>query len=118
MEIIRTNIEENEYSMELMFAMFEDDDRQGLSDIAGTTIDIEKYALYTDENAKGEIVKLISIMDADTGVVYVSSSASFIRAFERILCMSEKCGEDISKIEVVEGKSQKNRRFITAKYVK
>ena len=45
MKIIKTNIQENEYTMELMFAMFEDENRIRLSDTVGTTVEFDHYAI-------------------------------------------------------------------------
>lgn len=118
MEIIKTNIQENEYTMELMYAMFEDENRIGLSDTAGTTVEFDHYAIVEDENAKGEVVKTLSIEDAETRNVYVTTSTSFIQAFERIITMAEKCGEDFRKVSVSFKKSQRGRNFLIAGYVK
>ena len=57
MKIIKTNIQENEYTMELMFAMFEDENRIRLSDTAGTNVEFNHYAIVEDENAKGNVVR-------------------------------------------------------------
>lgn len=118
MEIIKTNIQENEYTMELMYAMFEDENRIRLSDIAGTTVEFSHYAIVEDENAKGEVVKSLSIEEAETHNVYVTTSTSFIQAFERIITMSEKCGEDFRKVSVSFKKSKRGRNFLVAGYVK
>lgn len=118
MEIIKTNIQENEYTMELMYAMFEDENRICLSDTAGTTVEFDHYAIVEDENAKGEVVKTLSIEDAETRSVYVTTSSSFIQAFERIITMAEKCGEDFRKVSVSFKKSQRGRNFLVAGYVK
>lgn len=118
MEIIKTNIQENEYTMELMYAMFEDENRIRLSDTAGTTVEFDHYAIVEDENAKGEVVKTLSIEDTETHSVYVTTSTSFIQAFERIITMAEKCGEDFRKVSVSFKKSQRGRNFLVAGYVK
>lgn len=118
MKIIKTNIQENEYTMELMFAMFEDENRIRLSDTAGTTVEFDHYAIVEDENSKGEVVKTLSIEEAGTHNVYVTTSTSFIQAFERIITMAEKCGEDFRKVSVSFKKSQRGRNFLVAGYVK
>ena len=118
MEIIKTNIQENEYTMELMYAMFEDENRIRLSETAGTTIEFDHYAIVEDENAKGEVVKTLSIEDAKTRSVYVTTSTSFIQAFERFITMAEKCSEDFRKVSVSFKKSQRGRNFLVAGYVK
>lgn len=118
MEIIKTNIQENEYTMELMYAMFEDENRIRLSDIAGTTVEFSHYAIVEDENAKGDVVKSLSIEEMGTRNVYVTTSTSFIQAFERIITMAEKCGDDFRKVSVSFKKSQRGRNFLVARYVK
>lgn len=118
MKIIKTNIQENEYTMELMFAMFEDENRICLSDIAGTTVEFNHYAIVEDENTKGEVVKTLSIEEAETHNVYVTTSTSFIKAFDRITTMAEKCGEDFRKVSVFSKKSQRGRNFLVAGFVK
>lgn len=118
MKIIKTNIQENEYTMELMFAMFEDENRIRLSDTAGTTVEFDHYAIVEDENTKGELVKFLSIEEMETHNVYVTTSTSFIQAFERIITMAEKCGEDFRKVSVSYKKSQRGRSFLVAGYVK
>lgn len=118
MKIIKTNIQENEYTMELMFAMFEDENRIRLSDTAGTIVEFEHYAIVEDENSKGEVVKSLSIEEVETHNVYVTTSTSFIQAFERIITMAEKCGEDFRKVSVSFKKSQRGRNFLVAGYVK
>lgn len=118
MKIIKTNIQENEYTMELMFAMFEDESRIRLSDIVGTTVEFNHYAIVEDENAKGEVVKTLSIEEAETHNVYVTTSTSFIQSFERITTMAEKCGADFRKVSVFFKKSQRGRNFLVAGFVK
>lgn len=118
MEIIKTNIKENEYTMELMFKMFEDEGRICLSKAAGTTVEFGYYAIVEDVNAKGEVVKTLSIEEVKTDTVFVTTSASFIQSFERITTMAEKCGEDFRKVSVFFKKSQRGREFLVAGYVK
>lgn len=118
MKIIKTNIKENEYTMKLMFKMFEDEGRIRLSNAAGTTVEFDHYAIVEDKNAKGEAVKTLSIEEVKTDTVFVTTSYSFIQSFERIVTLSEKCGEDFRKVSVLRKKSQRGRDFLVAGYVK
>ena len=118
MKIIKTNIKENEYTMELMFKMFEDEGRIRLSNAAGTTVEFGYYAIVEDVNAKGEVVKTLSIEEVKTDTVFVTTSASFIQSFERITTMAENCAEDFRKVSVFFKKSQRGRDFLVAGYVK
>lgn len=113
MEIIKTNLPENP-TMDDLYSLLEDEDREPLKNLAGTTIDVETYAIYTDENARGEEVKLLAIK-AVTGAVAVTNSPTAIRAFERLAKICEMAGGEISSIEVVKEKSKGSREFINIK---
>lgn len=118
MEIIRTNIEENDYSIDVFYDMFESEDRAPMKDAAGKTVEVERYAIYEDENGRGETVSLVAIQEHG-GKVYVTNSPSFLRAFDRICDMCEMTGATLNKITVEERDSKKNnRKFLTVKYVK
>lgn len=117
MKIIKTNIQENEYTMELMYNMFESEEREKLSSMEGYTIEFIHFAIVEDENTKGEIAKTLSLESTD-GVVYVTTSKSFIQSFERIVDMAEKCGEKVTSVSVKYKKSQRGRNFLVAGYVK
>lgn len=117
MKIIKTNIQENEYTMELMYNMFESEEREKLSNMEGYTIEFIHFAIVEDENAKGEIVKTLSL-DSTDGVVYVTTSKSFILSFERIADMAKKCNEEFTSVSVKYKKSQRGRNFLVAGFVK
>lgn len=117
MKIIKTNIQENEYTMELMYNMFESEEREKLSSMEGYTIEFTHFAIVEDENAKGEIVKTLSL-DSTDGTVYVTTSKSFIRAFERIADMAKKCNEEFTSVSVKYKESQRGRNFLVAGFVK
>lgn len=110
MEILKTNLSENP-SMDTLYALFEDEDREPLKNLAGSTIDVSVYAIYTDENARGEEVKLLAIMSV-SGHVAVTNSPTAIRAFERLAKICEMSGGEITTIEVVKEKSKGSREFI------
>lgn len=113
MEIVKANLPENA-DMETLYNMFESEDRTPMKDAACTVIPVKYFAIYTDENAKGENVKLLAIM-ADGGEVVVTNSASAIRAMERLVTLCEMANQNVTAVEVVKGKSRNNREFITLK---
>lgn len=117
MEIIKTNIKDNEWNMDLSYDMFESPDRQGVKEYAGQQFHIDKFAIYEEENANGNIVRLITIL-TDEGIVMTTNSPSFIRTFSSIGALAEKSNVEHYAIEILVGTSRNNREFITAKYVK
>lgn len=115
MEIVKANLPENA-DMETLYNMFESEDRIPMKDLAGTIIHVKYFAIYTDENAKGEDVKLLAIMPmADDGEVAVTNSASAIRAMERLVTLCEMANRNLTAVEIVKCKSRNNREFITLK---
>lgn len=113
MKIIKANLPEN-IDMETLYNMFESEDRRPMRDLHDTVIPVKYFAIYTDENAKGEDVKLLAIM-ADDCEVAVTNSASAIRAMERLVKLCEMANRDEIAVEVVKCKSRNNREFITLK---
>lgn len=113
MEIIKSNLPEN-VDMETLYDMFESEERKPMKDLAGTVIMVQYFAIYTDENAKGEYVKLLAIM-SDEGMVTVTNSASAIRAMERLTKLCEMSKQNLTAIEVIKDKSRNNREFISIK---
>lgn len=81
-----------------------------MKDCAGQRLSVEAYCLYEDVNTKGDQVTLLSIMSE--GVVYTTSSQTFIDAFNDMIEVFE---DDIPDIEVVEGTSKNNRSYITCR---
>ena len=117
MKILKTNIKDDDWNMEVAFNLFESDSRVPMMEAAGKTLKINQYVIYEDENSNGEMVKLASISVEDG--VYTSSSASFIRSLEKLHDLAERCGEPLSSIRVYEQKSTRNgRMFLNCAYVK
>lgn len=117
MNIIKTNIRDNEWDMDLSYDMFQSPDRQGVKDYEGQRFHVDRYAIYEEENANGNMVKLITIL-TDEDIVMTTNSPSFIRTFSSIAELAEKSKVDHYAFEVVSAKSRNNRVFITAKYVR
>lgn len=117
MNIIKTNIKDNDWNMEIAFDMFESDSRVPMKEAAGKTLDVSAYVIYEDENSNGDMVKLASISTEDG--TYTTSSASFIRSLEKLHDLAERCGESLKTLRVYEQKSSRNgRMFLNCAYVK
>lgn len=117
MNILKTNINDNDWNMELAFNLFESDERIPMKYAAGKTLTVSHYVIYEDENSNGDMVKLASIATEDG--VYTTSSASFIRSLEKLHDLAERCGEPLKILRVYEQKSNRNgRMFLNCAYVK
>lgn len=117
MNILKTNIKDNDWNMEIAFNLFESDERTPMKDAAGKILDVSHYVIYEDENSNGDMVKLASIATEDG--VYTTSSASFIRSLEKLHDLAERCGEPLETLRVYEQKSNRNNRmFLNCAYVK
>lgn len=79
----------------------------------GRTIDIDSWMIYTEQNARGEEVTVLSIKDKD-GSVFATNSKVFLEQFEDI---KEICAGDVDMIEIISGMSKNNREYITCSYV-
>lgn len=117
MNILKTNIADNEWSMDLSYDMFESPDRLRGADLKGQQVHIDKYCIYEEDNAQGETVKILTVSTTE-GYVFATTSAAFIRTFDRIMELANKCKVTDLCIEIVSERSKNNREYITAKYVK
>lgn len=117
MDIIKTNIADNEWTMDISYDMFESPDRMRGADLKGHQVHIDKYCLYVEEDAWGNPVKILTVSTTE-GQVFATTSAAFIRTFDRIMELSRKCKVSDICIEIVAERSKNNREYITAKYVK
>ena len=117
MEIVKTNIKDNEWNMDISYDMFENPDRNSVKDNSGETATIHKYAIYEEFDKNGKIIKLLTMLTIN-GNVYVTSSPAFIRTFERIAELSQRSHLDTFTVEFRKEKSKNNREYMTAIYVK
>ena len=82
-------------------------DRQPMKK-ADAVVNVDHYAIYEDvNNASGEIVTLVSILDMD-GNLYTTNSATFIDDFAAIV----DAFPDVEKVRVERMTSKKNREFL------
>ena len=117
MNIIKTNITDNEWTMDLSYDMFESPDRLRGADLKGERIHIDKYCLYEEDNTQGDTVRVLTVSTTE-GHVFATTSAAFVRTFDRIMELANKCNVVDVCIEIVAERSKNNREYITAKYVK
>lgn len=117
MDILRTNIMDNEWTMNLSYDMFESSDRMRGADLKGQQVHIDKYCLFVEDDACGNPVKILTVSTTE-GQVFATTSAAFIRTFDRIMELARKCKVENVCIEIVAERSKNNREYITAKYVK
>lgn len=117
MDIVKTNIMDNEWTMDLSYDMFESPDRLRGADLKGQQVHIDKYCLYVEDDAWGNPIKILTVSTTE-GKVFATTSAAFIRTFDRITELANKCKVTDICIEIVSERSKNNREYITAKYVK
>ena len=117
MNILKTNIADNEWTMDLSYDMFESPDRLRGADLKHQQVHIDKYCLYEEDDEWGNPIKILTVSTTE-GHVFATTSAAFIRTFDRIMELAHKCNVTDVFIEVVAERSKNNREYITAKYVK
>lgn len=86
---------------------------QKMSDAANSTIKVDAWVHYQDENSSGKVQDIISIAEKETGMVYATNSPTFVREFLAIVKILEEAGETLDELEVISGTSKGGRTFIT-----
>lgn len=117
MEIVKTNIKDNEWNMNISYDMFESPDRNSVKDCCGATVTISKYAIYKEYDNQGNITRLLTMM-SDEGVVFVTTSPAFIRTFGRIAELAHRSHLDTFTITFRKETSKNKREYMTAVYAK
>jgi hypothetical protein len=117
MNILKTNIADNEWTMDLSYDMFESPDRMRGMDLEGQRVHVDKYCLYVEDDAWGNPIKILTVSTTE-GQVFATTSAAFIRTFDRIMELAVKCKVTDVCIDITAERSKNNRNYITAKYVK
>lgn len=84
-----------------------------LSDVKGTTLAVEAWAIYESENDTGDISDILAVVTAE-GEIYRTNSAPFIRDFVDITVIFP----DVHPLPVTveSGRSKAGREFIYAVY--
>lgn len=117
MEIVKTNIMDNEWNMDISYDMFESPDREAVKNNGGEIVTIHKFAIYEEYDNNGNVIKLLTMLTIN-GNVYVTSSPAFIRTFEKIAELAQRSHLDTFSIEFRKEKSKNNREYMTAVYAK
>ena len=117
MDIVKTNIMDNEWTMDLSYDMFESPDRLKGVNLKGMQVHVDKYCLYEEFDAQGNTVRILTVSTTE-GQVFATTSAAFVRTFDRIMELAKRCDVSDVCIEIVAEHSKNNREYITAKYVK
>lgn len=117
MEIVKTNIMDNEWNMDISYDMFESPDRRAIKDNGGKVVTINKYAIYEEYDNHGNVMRLLTMLTTENEV-YVTSSPAFIRTFERIAELAQRSQLDTFVIEFRKATSKNNREYMTAVYVR
>lgn len=117
MEIVKTNIKDDEWNMDISYNMFESPDREAVKNNSGEIVTIHKFAIYEEYDNNGNIMKLLTMLTIN-GNVYVTSSPAFIRTFERIAELAQRSHLDTFSIEFRKEKSKNNREYMTAVYAR
>ena len=116
MEIVKTNIKDNEWNMNLSYDMFESPYRNAVKDNSGKTVIMDKFAIYEEYDNNGNVVRLLTMLTSENEV-YVTSSPAFIRTFERIAELAQRSHVHTFSITFRKEKSKNNREYMTAVYV-
>lgn len=117
MEIVKTNIKDNEWNMDISYDMFESPDRNAVKNNSGKVVTINKYAVYEEYDNNGNVMRLLTMLTPENEV-YVTSSPAFIRTFERIAELAQRSHLDTFAITFRKEKSKNNREYMTAVYAK
>lgn len=96
-----------------IYKLSKDPKIEKMSDNVGRTIEVDSWMIYSEKNAKGEEVTVLSIKDKD-GTVLATNSNTFMEQFNDI---KEICGGDVDMIEIISGISKNNREYLTCSYV-
>lgn len=117
MEIVKTNIMDNEWNMDISYDMFESPYRNAVKDNGGKKVTINKYAIYEEYDNNGNVMRLLTMLTTGNEV-YVTTSPAFIRTFERIAELAKRSNLNTFTITFRKEKSKNNREYMTAVYEK
>lgn len=83
-----------------------------LKDYTGQTIPVKAMALLEDVSENGEVIVIARIMD-DDGIVYGTSSKSFVRALTGAWEYAERWKIGIEALKIMTGRSRNGRDYLT-----
>lgn len=111
MKIIRTNITDIDKNKKIFYKLCKAAG-QNVKDVEGTYA-VSSWAIYQEENAKGEINEVLSILVFDAAGVpskIQTISKTFMHDFLEIV---ELMGEDDFAIDIVHGQTKAGRDFVS-----
>lgn len=110
MEIIKTSIPQT--AVEEIYILTSSPRIKKMSEIVGSTLTVSDYCIYTDTDASGNPMTIVSIKNVKNDEIYATNSKSFTREFSKILDITNE--QIIGKeIIVLSGTSKAGRTFIT-----
>lgn len=96
-----------------IYALTKGNDVRKMTDAKGETLDIRKFVLYTDEDVKGNEMKVLAVETAD-GIRYATNSKTFVRNFYDICSIFESGNEELpTRFVVGAGRSKGGREYLT-----
>lgn len=103
-------------SMKQAYNLTRNPDSRPMKTLEGATFNIEAYALYEDENAKGETQEVLAVLTSE-GDTFSTISSTFKRDFEAIIDVASQYGADLATVdvEVIGGESKQGRHYIGCK---
>lgn len=87
----------------------------GMKNALGSRVGLSCWAQYEDVDKDGNPVTLLSIQ-ADTGELFTTNSATFQREFVDMIDMFAQFGQEVKAINVIGGKTKAGRDYVTCTY--
>lgn len=88
---------------------------QKMSDAESQIVEVDSWAIYEDEDSKGEMQTLLAIKTPE-GEVFATNSKTFKDEFEKMNELFNSMNVDVKAIKVTSGMSKNERKFITCVY--
>lgn len=88
---------------------------QKMSDAESQIIEVDSWAVYEDENSKGEMQTILALKTRENEV-FATNSKTFKEDFVKMNELFESWGETVHSIKVTSGMSKNDRKFITCVY--
>ena len=103
-------------TMKQAYSLTRNPDSRPMKTLEGATFNIEAYALYEDENAKGETLEVLAVLTSE-GDTFSTISSTFKRDFDDIIDICTDYNTDLPTvdIEVIGGESKNGRHYIGCK---
>lgn len=113
MKVIRTS---KELTPQEVYALTMSQGTARMKDSVSQEVEIKSFALYEEEDSKGELKEILSILTPE-GEVLATISDTFKRDFFKMVDFFADNDMTVNSIEVLSGISKSDREFITCKYV-